>query len=103
MASEQFIALIEAVKADSILLEKLNSATDADSVVVIAKEAGFEITAAEVEARLEKLFEDSEEDLTAEQLEAVAGGAFFCMTGALVAGGAAAGGAFGFFLTCGDL
>ena len=102
MASAQFIAFIEAIQANPILMEKLNSATDADTVVATAKEAGFIITNQEVEERLEKLFEDSEEDLTAEQLEAVAGGAFFCMTGAAIAGGAVAGGAFGWFLTCGD-
>ena len=72
MAHDQFKAFLEAVSADSSLQEKLNSAADADAVVAIAKMAGFVISAEAVEKKLE----ESEEELTAEQLEAVTGGAF---------------------------
>lgn len=94
MASEQFIAFIEAIQANPILLEKLNNATDADTIVAIAKEAGFVITNEEVEDRLEQVL-DEEEELTVEQLEAVAGGAVFCVTGAAIVGGGTLGGVLG--------
>jgi predicted ribosomally synthesized peptide with nif11-like leader len=81
-------AFIEAVAADSSLQEKLNSVADADAVVAIAKEAGFVISAEEVENHLKEKMEDSEEELTDEQLENVAGGAAFI--GGLVAGGVGA-------------
>ena len=76
MAHDQFKAFLEAVSADSSLQEKLNSAADADAVVAIAKEAGFVISAEAVENHYKEKLEESEEELTAEQLEAVTGGAF---------------------------
>ena len=82
-------AFIEAVAADSSLQEKLNSVADADAVVAIAKEAGFVISSEEVENHLKEKLEESEEELTAEQLEAVAGGAAF--VGGLIAGGVVGG------------
>ncbi len=45
MSEEQLKAFIEKVKADTSLQEKLKAAGDADSVVAIAKEAGFMISA----------------------------------------------------------
>jgi predicted ribosomally synthesized peptide with nif11-like leader len=42
MSEEQLKAFIEKVKADSSLQERLKSASDADAVVAIAKEAGFQ-------------------------------------------------------------
>jgi predicted ribosomally synthesized peptide with nif11-like leader len=74
MADDQFKAFLEAVAADSSLQEKLNSVADADAVVAIAKEAGFVISAEAVENHLKEKIEDSEEELTDGQLEAVAGG-----------------------------
>jgi predicted ribosomally synthesized peptide with nif11-like leader len=67
--ADNLSAFIEAVAADPALQEKLNSVADADAVVAIAKEAGFVISAEEMEK-----MENSEEELNAEQLAAVAGG-----------------------------
>lgn len=73
MSEEQFKAFWEAVQADTSLQEKLRAKTDPDSiasiakeVASIAKEAGFEITAEEVEEAVSELSED--------QLKGVAGG-----------------------------
>jgi predicted ribosomally synthesized peptide with nif11-like leader len=49
MSEEQLAAFLEAVKEDSGLQEKLNAAADVDAVVEIAKEAGFMISADELE------------------------------------------------------
>ena len=78
-------AFIEAVAADSSLQEKLNSVADADAIVAIAKEAGFVISAEEVENHLKEKMKDSEEELTTEQLEAVTGGVAFTVAG-IIAG-----------------
>ena len=45
MSKEQLKAFLEKVKADTSLQEKLNAAADVDSVVAIAKTAGFAISA----------------------------------------------------------
>ena len=66
MSEEQLKAFWEAVQADTFLQEKLRAATDADSIVSIAKEAGFEITAEEVK--------EAQAQLSDEQLRGVAGG-----------------------------
>ena len=68
MSEEQLKAFLEAVKADAGLQEKLKAADDADAVVGIAKEAGFVISAEELQ-RAQAGTEVSEEDL-----EGVAGG-----------------------------
>ena len=81
MSQDQLIAFAEALKADSSQLDKVNSAKDADAVVAIAKDLGFSITAEELENLIQKNMEDSEEELTVEQLEAVAGGAAFIGAG----------------------
>ena len=49
MSEDQLKAFLEAVKADAGLQEKLNAATDPDFVVEIAKEAGFLISAEELQ------------------------------------------------------
>ena len=68
MSEEQLKAFREAVQADTSLQEKLRTATDADSIVSIAKEACFEISADEVKG--------AQSELSDEQLEGVTGG--FC-------------------------
>ncbi len=68
MSEEQLKAFWEAVQADTSLQEKLRAATDADSIASIAKEAGFEIAAEEVE--------EAQSELSEDQLKGVAGG--FC-------------------------
>ena len=48
MSEEQLKAFLEKVKDDSSLLEKLKGASDADAVTAIAKEAGFSISADDI-------------------------------------------------------
>ena len=66
MSEEQLKAFLEAVKADAGLQEKLNAAEDSDAVVAIAKEAGFMITAEELQR--------AQAEISEEELEGVAGG-----------------------------
>ena len=72
MSEEQLKAFLEAVKADAGLQEKLNAAADAEAVVEIAKEAGFGISADELQ-RAQRMEADGDE-LTDEELKSVAGG-----------------------------
>ena len=65
MSEEQLKAFLEKVKADTSLKEKLKAASDADGVVAIAKEAGFKISAEDLNEKVE---------LSEEELEGVAGG-----------------------------
>ena len=55
----------DAIQADKALQQKLNGITDPDSVVAIAKEAGFEILAEDL---------PSSEQLSDDDLSEVAGG-----------------------------
>ena len=71
MSEEQLKAFMEKVKADTSLQEKLKAAADSDAVVAIAKEAGFSLSAEE----LNKASELSEEDL-----EGISGGYFYAFT-----------------------
>ena len=48
MSEEQLKAFLAKAKGDSTLKEKLQSATDAETVVAIAKEAGFNVSADEL-------------------------------------------------------
>jgi len=73
MSEDQLKAFLEAVKADAGLQEKLNAAADPDAVVVIAKDAGFMISAEELQR--------AQAEVSEEELEGVAGG------GAPVGGG----------------
>ena len=66
MSEEQLKAVMEAVKADAGLQEKLNAAADADAVVAIAKEVGFMISAEELQR--------AQTEISEEDLEGVAGG-----------------------------
>ena len=66
MSEEQLKAFLEKVKAETSLQEKLNEAADADAVVEIAKEAGFSITAEDMQS--------STVELSDEELEGAAGG-----------------------------
>ena len=67
MSEEQLNAFLEKVKSDNSLQEKLNGAADADAVVEIAKEAGFSITAEDIQSMPVK-------ELSDEELETAAGG-----------------------------
>ena len=66
MSEEQLKAFLEKVKADTSLQEKLKAAADSEAVLVIAKEAGFSISADDLKKATAEI-EDAE-------LEAAAGG-----------------------------
>ena len=67
MSEEQLKAFLEKIKGDTSLQEKLKAASDADAVVSIAKEAGFLITAEDIQ-------EPAKVELSNQELEVVAGG-----------------------------
>ena len=71
MSEEQLKAFLEKVKADTSLQEKLKAAADSDAVLAIAKEAGFAITAEDIQSM------QSATDLSDDELEGVAGGGGF--------------------------
>jgi len=84
MSEDQLKAFLEAVKEDSGLQEKLNAATDVDAVVEIAKDAGFMISAEELQR--------SQAEISEEELEGVAGGTstiILCMVVIATVAGAA--------------
>ena len=66
MSEEQLKAFWEAIQADTALQQKLQGVTDPDAVVVIAKEAGFMISADELK--------NAQAEISEEELEGVAGG-----------------------------
>ena len=66
MSEEQVRAFLEAVKADAGLQEKLKAAGDAETVVAIAKAAGFVISADDLKK--------AQAELSEEELEGVTGG-----------------------------
>ena len=68
MSEEQLKAFLEKVKADTSLQERLNGAADADAVVEIAKDAGFAITAEDIQSM------QSAVALSDEELEGASGG-----------------------------
>ena len=68
MSEEQLSAFLETVKGDTSLQEKLNGAADADAVMEIAKEAGFAITAEDIQSKSATV------ELSDEELEEAAGG-----------------------------
>ena len=70
MADEQFKAFLAAIEADEGLQEKLQAAADVDTVVAIAKDAGFTISADD----LQKVKTELSEDELNETLEQANGG-----------------------------
>ena len=69
MSEEQLKAFLEKVKADTNLQEKLKAAGDIDAALAIAKEAGFSITAEDIQS-----MQSSTVELSDHELEQVAGG-----------------------------
>ena len=69
MSEEQLNAFLEKVKSDAELQEKLKASADANAVVAIAKEAGFSITAEDIQS-----MQSSTTELSDEELEEAAGG-----------------------------
>jgi predicted ribosomally synthesized peptide with nif11-like leader len=70
MSEEQLTALLAKLKEDSGLQEKLKGASDVDAAVALAKEAGFEVSKAD----LLRYHEKQKLGLSDEELEGVAGG-----------------------------
>ena len=66
MSEEQLKVFMEAVKADAVLAEKLNAASDADTAAAIAKDAGFSISADDLKK--------AHSEISDEELEDAAGG-----------------------------
>ena len=72
MSEEQLAALIAKLKDDEGLQEKLKGASDLDAVLVIAKDAGFDISKADwLRYQAKQTIELSDEEL---ELEGIAGG-----------------------------
>ena len=69
MSEEQLKAFLEKVKGDTSLQEKLNAAASPDGAVEIAKEAGFSITAEDIQS-----MQSSTIELSDAELESAAGG-----------------------------
>ena len=66
MSEEQLKAFLEKVKADTSLQEKLKAATSNEAALEIAKDAGFAITAEDIQSATVELSDD--------ELEGAAGG-----------------------------
>ena len=69
MSEEQLKAFLEKVKSDTELQEKLKAAASPDGAVEIAKEAGFSITAEDIQS-----MQSSTIELSDAELESAAGG-----------------------------
>ena len=69
MSEEQLKTFLEKVKGDTSLQEKLKAAASPEAVMEIAKEAGFSITAEDIQST-----QSATAELTEEELEAAAGG-----------------------------
>jgi predicted ribosomally synthesized peptide with nif11-like leader len=69
MSKEQLKAFLEKVKGDTSLQEKINAAASPDAAVEIAKEAGFSITAEDIQS-----MQSSTIELSDAELESSAGG-----------------------------
>ena len=69
MSEEQLKAFLEKVKADTSLQEKLKAAASPEAAIEIAKDAGFSITAEDIQSMQSETVE-----LSDEELEGAAGG-----------------------------
>ena len=70
MSEEQLKAFLEKVKADTSLQEKLKAAASPEAAIEIAKEAGFAITAEDIQS----MQSNGTVKLSDEELEGAAGG-----------------------------
>ena len=70
MSEEQLKAFWEAIQSDQALQQKLQGVNDPGAIVDIAKEAGFTISAEEVQT--------AQVELSDEQLDGAAGGRQYC-------------------------
>ena len=69
MSEEQLKAFLEKVKGDTSLQEKLKAAASPEAALQIAKDAGFAITAEDIQS-----MQSSTVELSDEELEGAAGG-----------------------------
>ena len=69
MSEEQLKAFLEKVKADISLQEKLKAAASPEAALQIAKEAGFSITAEDIQS-----MQSATAELSDEELEEASGG-----------------------------
>ena len=69
MSEEQLKGFLEKVKADTSLQEKLKAAASPEAAIEIAKEAGFAITAEDIQS-----MQSATVELSDHELEQVAGG-----------------------------
>ena len=69
MSEEQFKAFLEKVKSDTELQEKLKAATTPEAAGEIAKDAGFSITAEDIQS-----MQSATVELSDAELEGAAGG-----------------------------
>ena len=69
MSEEQLNAFLEKVKGDTSLQEKLKAAGSNEAAIEIAKDAGFSITAADIQS-----MQSPTAELSDEELEGAAGG-----------------------------
>ena len=69
MSEEQLKAFLEKVKGDTTLQEQLKAAASPEAAIEIAKEAGFAITAEDIQSMQSATVEVSDEEL-----EGAAGG-----------------------------
>ena len=69
MSEEQLNAFLETVKADTSLHEKFKAAASPEAAIEIAKEAGFAITAEDIQS-----MQSATVELSDEELEGAAGG-----------------------------
>ena len=73
MSEEQLNAFLEKVKSDTSLQERLKAAASPDAALEIAKEAGFAITAEDIQST-----QSATVELSDEELEGAAGGQRRC-------------------------
>ena len=69
MSEEQLKAFLEKVKGDTTLQEKLKAAGSNEAAIEIAKDAGFAITAEDIQS-----MQSTTEEVSDEELEGAAGG-----------------------------
>ena len=73
MSEEQLKAFLEKVKSDTSLQERLKAAASPDAALEIAKEAGFALTAEDIQST-----QSATVELSDEELEGAAGGQRRC-------------------------
>ena len=74
MSEEQLKTFLEKVKADTSLQEKLKAAGSNEAAIEIAKDAGFSITAEDIQST-----QSATVELSDEELEAPSGGGTFSL------------------------